>query len=295
MNDKENFSQSDEINFEPFFQFIINILKKIGEFFRLYISSLLKGFKTVAVYCLLGGAISVGMSFLIPPHYEMEMIVKSNYLSRAYYYNEISALEKLIEDQNYEYLSEILNISTQQAEELYGIEISDGLINLLGKDTSIVNAKSFAIHVEVHDVSFNADLEKGILKYLEENPFALEYKAHRTATLNNLISKLEKDINEIDTLINILAEEMVPSSNAGSGFIFGEPINPTTLLNQSDQLYSKLLHHKAELAFIDNIHLIKSFTPYNKPSFPKKSTFALYGILMGFLLSSIVVLIKKTK
>ncbi len=291
MNDKQNFNQSDEINFEPFFQFIINIFKKIGGFFRLYISRLLKGFKTVTMYCLLGVSISVGVSFLITPRYEMEMIVKSNYLSRAYYYNEISALGKLIEGQSYQHLSEALRISTEQAQNLHDIKISDRLINLLGRDTSIANAKTFAIHTEVYDVSLSADLETGILKYLEGNPFALEYKTHRINTLNELISKLENDITEIDTLINVLAEEMIPSS--GSGVIFGEPINPTTLLDQSDQLYAKLLHHRAELAFIDNIHLVKSFIPYNNPIFPKKSTFALYGILAGFLLSSILLLAKK--
>ncbi len=282
---------SDEINFEPFFNFIIRFLKWIGESATFIFSRIIKGYKKVIIGGLLGALSFIGLTFLIQPQFSINMTVSSSLLNKSFFQTEIAILEEVVKDENYTLLAKKLFISEEEAKLIHHIDVRNDSILLLIDDIG-AGDKNFVINIDVYDTKIIENLEEGLLQYLENNPYALEQKKQKKITLLGLISKMEKNINEIDTLIKVVCKGMFPNPQQ-SGFIYGEPINPTTLIEQSDLAYSKLLRHRHDLQFVDNIHLVKGFTPMMKANFPKKSVFAVIGLITGSLLSILLLFAKK--
>jgi len=279
-----NNAQTDEINFEPFFNFIILFFKTVFGFFNNFYYTVKKNFIKMMIGSFVGIVLFVSLTFIMKPRYGVEMVVSSSFLSTRFFEAEIEILQDLIDEDNVQLLSERLQISEEIILQIHSINVEQYSTRLLYND-SINRTKNFAIQIDIYNTENAKIIQNSILNYLESIPYGIKIKEQRKQNYITLITKSEKELITLDSLISILGKTMIPTANS-NGFIYGEPINPISFLERGQIVMGQLLAYENALELIDNIQLVREVTPFEKAKFPKKSYFAIIGLLLGFIIVS---------
>jgi hypothetical protein len=138
----------------------------------------------------------------------------------------------------------------------------------------------FKVEVEVDNISVLPELQKGIVNYLENNEYASKLKEIDKTSLRQIEVKLDKDLNNLDSLKRILEKSIVPQ-NTGNGIILGEPINPITVYDISLKLYEKKLQISNKQKMNNSFNVMVGFAE-SKSNGKGKVYFILIGILIGY-------------
>lgn len=289
--EKKPTQSSEEIDLLYFFRPVTNAVKRATDWGLNFIKLLAYNRFLFAFILLLGGIGGYCLRYVIPPSYQTTGIFVSDMLPGRYCASLVNGLNELRKPRNIPLLAKELNISTDVAWQIRGIEA-----NSSPKDTFSIYKKDsilsvFNVTLTLADMSHVAEIQKGIIAYLQSNPLAKTRRQAREQGLRTQIAELDIRIKSLDTLRDIVNNSVAPRSH-GQGFIYGEPINPVTVYQAQMTYIRDRLNLQERLSTIDPVEVLQPFFPlaeYNTPNYDKLMNYAfiaafLFGLLVVWLI-----------
>jgi hypothetical protein len=232
------------------------------------------------------GIIGYSLRFFLPKYYKTSAIFAS-FLPAEFSSVMINDLQKLVEHpQNNSVLAEQLNISPAIASTISNIstEEMDSLSYMNVRDTTL---SAFKVNLMVRDPNSIPEIERGLKDFLEENEYLLKRREAKRQTLEAMKNGLIQKIQGLDSLKNILNTTIIPRST-GQGMILGEPISPIDAYELMQKFYKDQKEIEEQLALLQNIQTLESFTKIKASNYPDFNKLFVYGILVGALLGLII-------
>jgi len=300
--------------FISFLNLIVSLLYLVKRNYLILLISLLIG-------SLIGYFYEKNLYF---PQYQTTLTLSPNFGSTYHLYENIKFYQSLIEQEDFEKLSDILKIDSTEAKSLLSISIEpykneklnlegfEKLLNMADSTTALtltyseyankIPFESYISHVIKLNLSNNKippQLEHSIITALEKNKY---YRDKKNTYLKNLKIKreyVEASIQKIDTLL-------FAKKGTDIGDFNSKNLGTTILLdkNQNTNLELKLFDNYStlnnELIYINNelnkkaniINIISSFPMIAEISNENKSYNIVFGLFL-FLFTLIIILFKR--
>lgn len=262
--------------------------------------------------------------YLYVPHYQTTLTLNPNFGSTYHLYKNIKFYQSLIEQKDFEKLSDILNIDSSFTKFIISFSIEPykneslnlknfkRLLNTADSTTALtlsyseyadkIPFESYISHVIKLKLTNNkvpTQLEHSIITAIEKNKY---YRDKKNTYLKNLKIKreyVEASIQKIDTLLFAKKETDIDdlnSKNSGTTILLDKNQNTHPELKLFDN-YSKLNN---ELIYINNqlnknanvINIISSFSKTAEISKENKTPYIVSGLFL-FLFTLIIILFKK--
>ncbi|MEE9350208.1 MAG: hypothetical protein V3U80_09185 [Flavobacteriaceae bacterium] len=235
MSDKIPTPQSEEVDlgklfqvigngFKNMFNAIGNMLKSLLHYAILFLIFIKKHFMKLAAATILGGVLGYVLDMNKTEEYESKMVIETNFGSGHQLYSEIDQLNALIKNEKIETLTQIFNISKEDATSLTGFVANpyDQENNLLKEFdyyiqhtdtiyTKDLTAMDYGDRLDLPDYRFQeitayaydknslTKLDKGITTLIENDHYK-NILALKTSEFKNRRAVLENNLLEIKTL-----------------------------------------------------------------------------------------------
>ncbi len=268
------------------------VLSKIGSAFRslyrkfVYAVFLLPKRPLLSSVLILAGVV-IGClpHFLSPRQYRSGMTVISKELKNDLCKELITSLNEIASDGNTAELSRRLNIDEDAARQVVEFKYKELFKPASSADT-IPLATPFRVEAVVLRNTVVDTLERGIVYFLEHNQYALRKRKERETALVALAAKLNGEISQLDSLKMVVAQSLVPTSRSGSGFFYGQPVDPVNVYREGITLYKDELDIKAQLNIMENIQVLDGMAVRLNASNLPLSSFVVGGLFIGFALAA---------
>jgi hypothetical protein len=285
MSDKEyqrHASSNEEINLYT----IIKIFGRLADRFILFAGNVItlinRNFKLIAAISIIGGLAGVAYTYIARPVYGSHAIVSSKVLPNEYCESLISELHYLTKEENYAALQTNLNITHDQAVNI--VDISYLNFNIAKEDT--IGGEPFGVQVRVYDNKVLDTLERAIMNYLENNPYALKRKNAKDKILKDFAEKMHGEINDLDSLKKRVNKGLMSPQFDKDGKIIGVTyLNPIDTYKEVMDMYEQKLDLIEQITLLSNFELIQGFTHRSKPVYPRKLRDPIVAALISFLIA----------
>lgn len=253
-----------------------------------------KFFKKRIVLILASIIIAIGLGILssfvlFQPRYQSTMIISSRSLTASEVVGMISTLDNLAKEENETEISKLTKIPENLAKKIEKIEAMPNRELQKNTEKDFRKDSTIAIRLEITQTEKWQTYQDGIAYYLENIPYVKKKTALYKEGQEKLLLNVQKEIKHLDSL-----KKIIEASVSGKTQL---------ILSNSGEVYSEILRLyeaeneiKANLAFAEDIQIIKGFTNYKKPKkFYLRDTaslFAVIGLIIGIALSLIIELNK---
>ncbi len=273
------------------------IVYKIGSWIKGVINSIAytmqiirKRLLLVILFVVAGLGVGYFIHSATKPYYTSSMTLILADIRNEFVEDQLTSLTEMVEEDNYEVIAKYLEIPVDNARQIKKIEFINLDQNRIAEDSILVGSP-FKIELMLYNNSLFDAMEPALINFLESNRYFLKQKNIRQRQVENLISKYKGVISSIDSV----KESVIAPRGPVSGFVYGEPIDPTNLYREGISMYEEQVKLEAELARLDNIEIVNGFTPRSKPSGPSLLIFLAIGALFAFLISIIVAINIETR
>lgn len=267
--DSRNYKSEDQdVDFEPLIAWFLGIFKSLSNFFSLIYKSIINQYKLIISFSIIGLIIGLGVFFFAEKKYSASVQLVINHSSNLVAHNMISSLTKLANDKSYNNLKVLLDIPEEQSSQISAILYLDHNYLPVASEDTIVERKPFFIYLETLSPDILVDLQVALINYLENQPLTSEYRDQDRYEITSKIEKHEVELKRLDSLKAIVAQSIEPRSS-GNGFIYGEPINPVDIYQESERIFDDYLRLKSRLKTLKSVKTISKFMPSEKPIFPR--------------------------
>ena len=243
---------------------------------------------TLIIFTALGMAGGITRYYLKVPVYESSMMLRSDILTEAYSETLTDNLKRLIEERNDTLLSEKLSITVEQASHLVDIKVES--VEEANTPVGAVKNIIFLISVEITDNRILENLQAGVVNFLENNEFVKKRIDLRRKRFEALVSQVNKEIKEIDSLKKRMNRGMIYNQQGGNLVV----LDPSNVYEKALSLFKEELTYQENLELIDSIQLIEGFTAFKNPIAPRLSISGGSGLLVGLFLALIIVFTRET-
>lgn len=236
--------------------------------------------------------ISIGIlsSYLLfQPRYQTTMIFQSRSMTASEVIGVIDALNSLVKEENYTEIEKLTGIPSNIAYKIAKLEAMPNrdLQKNLEKDTR--KDSTMALILETTSNDHLEIIQQGLVNCLENLPYVQKHKKLFKEASERILEQIYREIKHLDSLKKI-AESSFYNKNSFILNTSGDISEKIILLREKENKV------RMQLAFLDDIKVIKGFTRYNKPrKFSIQdnigiSTFV--GVILGILLALIIELNK---
>jgi hypothetical protein len=282
---KEERNQSDD---EIDLRLVVN---KIGEGFNALFRKLnylvqvaLKYFLLVSSFFLLGLAAGYGVYYLTKPYYTSSMTLMLANIRNDFIEDQLYKLSGMIDEENYDAVADRLDITLQAASNVKEMKFYNLDQNRIDED-SVLTGSPFRIELSVYDRKLFDSMEPALTSYLENNRYFAKQKRIKQRQVEDMVSKLRNEISSIDSMKTSVSEPKGPVS----GFVYGQPIDPTNLYRESITMYKEQVKLEADLERLDNVEVVTGFAPRRLPTGPSLRKYLAIGgaiaVLIGMVLA----------
>ena len=307
--------QSDEIDLREVFNSIGNLFSSLSLKLVRFILTLRR--VTFSYRILILATLSLFAAFGVFWHtkdksyFSSSMVIESEHYDRDLMEGAIEELNSLADQEAYVELGRKLNLSTDEAKNLRGMSVQmmmaeddrmllDAYLTsvkenkmsmeelIVVRDKLIRNNSKYLITVEVFSNELLQNIQKGIVGYLEANDYVERRLAVEEENLKALKGKLQEERLKLDNLKALMAASYTQLSEKGrtgsNNVILGasESANdPLNVYREDIKLYNEELAISKKLALMENIEVIKSFTPFSKPSNRSIIYVVAYSLMVG--------------
>ncbi len=264
-------NKNEEIDLITIFNGISKFIFSGIQFCKDLLQILLTKWILFSFIILLGCGVGYSIYSISPPVYISSVSISSKILTNDYCASIIGKLSETVADGTPELIAKKLNIPIEAAEAIKKIEFSNyssKLSKIYEDRDTIVLGIPFKIFVHAYNNTVFDTLELAIVNYLENNKYALDRKKINKENILLMREKLKSEMQQLDTLKKNISSNILPRGT-GSGFVFGQPIDPINIYKASMEFYRTDLNLREDLELIDSIQVIESFSPRNKPDSPK--------------------------
>ncbi len=243
---------------------------------------------TLLILTALGVALGTVNYYLKEPIYESSMMLRSDILTEAYSETLTDNLKRLIQERNDALLSEKLSITAEEASHLVDIKVES--VEEANTPVGAVKNIIFLISVEITDNGILENLQAGIVNFLENNEFVKKRIDLRRKRFEALVSQVNKEIKEIDSLKKRMNEGIIYNQQGANLVV----LDPSNVYEKALSLFKEELTYQENLELIDSIQLIEGFTAFKNPIAPRLSISGGSGLLVGLFLALIIVFTRET-
>lgn len=244
------------------------------------------------IAAVVASCISIGIlsSYLLfQPRYQTTMIFQSRSMTASEVIGVIDALNSLVKEENYTEIEKLTGIPSNIAYKIAKLEAMPNrdLQKNLEKDTR--KDSTMALILETTSNDHLEIIQQGLVNYLENLPYVQKHKKLFKEASERILEQIYREIKHLDSLKKI-AESSFYNKNSFILNTSGDISEKIILLREKENKV------RMQLAFLDDIKVIKGFTRYNKPrKFSIQdnigiSTFV--GVILGILLALIIELNK---
>lgn len=250
--------QEDDVNIK---ELLIKFIKLVNHYS-----------KTILFSLLIGLALGLTFFFVKSPIYSSNMVISTGIVDLPSSTNLILTIQDLIGEKNFPEISRKLFLDDVSAKKLKKISL-ENIFEVYNE----IEIRTVKISVEVSDTAILPDLQMGILKYLEENPYVKKRVSIKVENFNAKISFLQNELDQIAKLKNDILEGQVFGDQPSNVMLF----NPFTVYEELVELFDQKLQSERDLQLAENFQVIQGFTPFLKPVSPKLGLSILFGFLAG--------------
>ena len=243
---------------------------------------------TLLILTALGVALGTVNYYLKEPIYESSMMLRSDILTEAYSETLTDNLKRLIQERNDALLSEKLSITAEEASHLVDIKVES--VEEANTPVGAVKNIIFLISVEITDNGILENLQAGIVNFLENNEFVKKRIDLRRKRFEALVSQVNKEIKEIDSLKKRMNEGIIYNQQGANLVV----LDPSNVYEKALSLFKEELTYQENLELIDSIQLIEGFTAFKNPIAPRLSISGGSGLMVGLFLALIIVFTRET-
>ncbi|MBC5992104.1 chain length determinant protein [Pontibacter cellulosilyticus] len=278
--------RSDEIDLRVIFDKIGNGINRIKKGIVYTINLSLRRIKLISVFVIVGLALGFILFKATKPYYTSTMTLVLADIRNEFVDDQLSKLVEMIEDDNFEAISQKLDITQESAMQIKDMTFSNLDENRIEED-SILTGSPFRIELKLYDNALFNSMEPALSNYLENNRYFSKQKRIKQRQVESIILKLKDEIKSIDSLKTTVATPRGPVN----GFVYGEALDPTTLYRESVGMFKEQAELEAELNQLDNIQVVTGFSPRLRPTGPSllkflvisSAAFFLLGLIYAFL------------
>jgi hypothetical protein len=242
---------------------------------------LIRFFKTnfwqLIIIAVIGASLGFAFYSLLPKEYESKMLVKSDKITHLLRKSLIEDLNQLAREKNWDTLGKKLGLSVSDAENITAIRIkslNDKLDPL--KDSEKNN---LFIAVRSRDLTSFTAIQKGIEKYLNENPFTAQLEKMKTDYYESIIGQYNQQIDKLKNQQEQFESGKLYAGGKDPVYYFDPSVfNARILSCELDKL-----KYQDSLKLIRNIKIMSGFTQFQKPVFPRLDISLLVGVILSYL------------
>jgi hypothetical protein len=247
----------------------------------------------IVISFLLIGALAAGLSYYLAPRsYEAGMLIQYSDLSKKTYGELIKNLSSLALSRSTSRLAAELKVPESGVANIIRIEAVGIDDKPLESDTSkVLNLPIKIVFFLANDVLHDS-LERGMLNYLNNNPYSFNTKRSQEAAYIDHLKFIEKELNQLDSLKRNY-NEFLGSSKINSTY-FNNSFDPAKIYKHSNELMVQkqfitnwLNTRNKSVTLIDGLK-----PPVSSFSLSLKTTVML-GLLIGLLLGLLAAFIKE--
>lgn len=274
---------SDEIDFGPLINWFTSFFKKLAFGFSSCLDKVRKNSLKIFLISFVVAILAIALSYAVKPFFRSESIFLARNIESELHFTMIDNLQELLKEKNHEEVASVLDISLENTKKIHSLEYD---ISKKEVRDSTKKEKLFKVIAEVYSNDVLDTLESSLLNYLSSIPTVKRNVNLQKMKFEQLIKNLEKEMISLDSVSEIVSNSIVPRSN-GTGLIYGEPISPVEVHQEKIRLFERKLEYEIYLSKLDSVELVNGFAHFQKPAFPKKTYFAIFGFLSAFILAVI--------
>ena len=220
--------------------------------------------KHIIFSVVIGIIIGLFYYFQKAPIYRSQLTAYSTYLNSEQVSDVMLDLDQLIGEKDLVQLSQNTNLSVEIINKVASVKCKPHItLESLKKDNS--DDGTFIISVEVKDIAILDSLEKGIMYYLENNPYVKKRVKLKLQGMELELSKIGKEMNDLESL-KIDMQNLLRNNSGKSNLFLQDAGNISSQVIELFQKYSGLSY---DLKFAStDIRVIKSFTKFKKKVSP---------------------------
>ncbi|MGI9543357.1 MAG: hypothetical protein ACR2MX_08865 [Cyclobacteriaceae bacterium] len=251
----------------------------------LKISEVLSNNKVAVGFALIVG---LGLGFVYSqvrkPYHESNLVIESRILNYPLGNSLITTLQQLIDEGNHSALEAKLGLDASQTLQLKSFETIELKDVASAKRIEVDPTTMVKIRVQLYKNEILPQLEKGIINYLENNPYVKKSVEIKKENLQTLQKRIRNEVEQLDQLKGTLYQNMASKTDRTNITV----IDPANVFKELIELYEAELNTRSQLELIDNIQVIESFTEFKRSIKPNKIWSMLVGGMSGFLIVSLV-------
>lgn len=236
---------------------------------------------------VIGVGVGLGFSLQKQPYYETSLTGTAESMPFNTLANIIEPLNTLLEESSHESFGELLGLSTEQAQMVNSIGITDITESESSASRSserfIQFSTVFQVETSVFDQSVLPALQTGMLNLLQSNRFHVQKKAFQEASTTRMLNDLDAARDRSDSLRSAMLN--LVTSGSSQDVIMGLNAFVTSVDVINEQRYEL----EKRLTFLDDVMFLNDFHHFNQPTGPHKKISAISGGLIGLLLGFTIV------
>ncbi len=239
----------------------------------------------VFLFLALGLGAGYGLYHTTKPFYTSSMTLMLANIRNEFIEDEFNKLSDMIVERNSEAIARRLNISPAAARQIMEMNFHDIELDRIQQD-SVMTTFPFRIELALYDRQLFDTMEVALVRYLGNNKFFANQKKIKQQEVENMISKLKREVASIDSMKTSVSEPRGPVN----GFVYGQPIDPTNLYKESISMYKELVRLEADRERMSSVQVVSGFVPRLRPTGPSLKKYMGIGGLIGLIVGITVAL-----
>ncbi len=259
-----NSNTTDEFDVEVLAEKIWRINVRVFRKLTLPIRLLLANKKRFMLFTAIALVAAVVGRYTLPATYKSSFVIKPANPTELFYIGMLSDLNLMIKDENVSDVAKSLKIDEQTAEQIKKIETVVVFKNDFRKDT----ITGVDVHVYLSNPRLIEAVQNAIVNtYLDGSVYYQKLEQTHREELFALEEQVKNSIHENDSLKKVVIASAQP--RGGSGFVYGQPIDPSKVYEIGIELNRRLISLKSAEKYLENFVVAKPGIVRLKPWFPR--------------------------
>lgn len=253
---------------------------KVVGFFR-------KIFWQLVIAAALGAGLGFGFFSLVPKQYESKMLVQSNKLTFSLGKSLVDDLNQLAGEKSWDTLGVKLGLSSTYARKIISIQLKSPIER--AEQMKEVEKNSFEILLRTDDLKSFVVIQKGIERYLRDNPFSLHFEKMKKEYYEAVITQYDEQISRMKKQQEQFEAGKLYSRGKEPNYYFDPSVFSSRILNcELDKL-----KYQDSIKLIKRLTVINGFVPFQKPVFPKLRQSVVVGAAVGVVVVLAIALLRR--
>jgi hypothetical protein len=262
MNNNQPILPDDEFDVEAFAKKLYRIFLKGIQKLLFPVRVVFSKSKVLSAFIFSAILVSVLLKLMLPPVYKSSFILRPQNRADLYFINLVNDIHILVKEDDIEGVMRELKIDNKTAKSLVKIGVDPIRKN---KFSDTVDALEIFIYTK--DLSIFDTIQNSIMQYMENSPYYLKLKTVHQEEISQMEKKLALDMDEIDSIKRLLAQNIQPRGNGG--FVYGEPTDPVRVYEEGMNLFRQQMNIIWQKQYTNNFELVKPCVVSKKPASPR--------------------------